>query len=253
MGIRGLLSLCMKRRDQCVEDVDLVAVARSRGGIEILVDFYSFEHMVVPKFWKGLSTLRNNQFLRILGGEYKSLKIFIKRFIEIFKQLKISLVFFIDATKGCSEANTQQKMETWMKRHHRDVDNLNEVINVCRGYKEMADLEEDVFIRPVCLEIQIIETLVSCGCELIQSVTGEADFMIAKALHERNKAFAIWSNDSDFCIFDKCRFIPNDLFDMCNGLQMGLPIEVPVKPESLWCGIISNERVKNMLMVCNPI
>nr|XP_022344001.1 uncharacterized protein LOC111137058 [Crassostrea virginica] len=139
-------------------------------------------------------------------------------------------------------------METWMKRHHRDVDNLNEVINVCRGSKEMADLEEDVFIRPVCLEIQIIETLVSCGCELIQSVTGEADFMIAKALHERNKAFAIWSNDSDFCIFDKCRFIPNDLFDMCNGLQMGLPIEVPVKPESLWCGIISNERVKNMLM-----
>lgn len=75
MGIRGLLSHCLRRREECVDEVDLVALAKSRGGIEIIVDFYSFEHMVVPKFWKGLGSLRNNQFLKILGGEYKSLEI----------------------------------------------------------------------------------------------------------------------------------------------------------------------------------
>ncbi|XP_061197623.1 uncharacterized protein LOC133205770 [Saccostrea echinata] len=245
MGIRGLLGHCLRRRDECAEEVDLVAVAKSRGGIEILVDFYSFEHMLLPKFWKGLSSLRNNEYLRILGGEYGSMDNFIRRFVEIFRQLKISFVFFLDATKGCSDANTQHKLDTWMKRHHREVSNLNEVINVCRGTKEMFDLEEQMFIRPVCLEIQIVETLKSCGCELIQSVTGEADFMIAKALHEREKAFVIWSNDSDFCIFKNCRFIPNELFDFLNSLQLGLPIEVPVKPESVMCGIISTERVMN--------
>lgn len=252
MGIRGLLSHCLRRREECVDEVDLVALAKSRGGIEIIVDFYSFEHMVVPKFWKGLSSLRNNQFLKILGGEYKSLETFIKRFIEIFRQLKISFVFIQDATKGCSEANSQQKLDTWMKRHHKEVENLNEVINVCRGMKEVSNLDEQMFTRPVCLEIQIVETLMSCGCEMIQSVTGEADFMIAKALHDREKAFAIWSNDSDFCVFDKCRFIPDDLFDMYNGLQMGLPIEVPVKPEAVWCGVISSEKVRYTLGFQSP-
>jgi hypothetical protein len=249
MGIRGLLSQCLQRRDECVEEVDLVDIARKKGGIEILVDFYSFEHMVLPKFWKGLSSLRYNNYLRILGGEYGSIETFIKRFVEIFKQLKISLVFFLDATKGCSDANTQQKLDTWMRRHNKDVENLNEVINVCRGTTTISNMEEDMFIRPVCLEVQVIETLKSCGCELIQSVTGEADFMIAKALHEREKAFAIWSNDSDFCIFNSCRFVPNELFDINNSLQLGLPIEVPVKPESMTCGIISTEKVMNMFRV----
>lgn len=250
MGVRGLLSHCLQRRDECVEEIDLVSLARNEGGIEILVDFYSFEHMVLPKFWKGLSNLRYNDYLRILGGEYGSIETFIRRFVEIFKQLKISFVFFLDATKGCSDANTQQKLDTWMKRHNKDVDSLNEVINVCRGTTDISKLEEQMFIRPVCLEVQVVETLRSCGCELIQSVTGEADFMIAKALHDREKAFAIWSNDSDFCIFSNCRFIPNELFDINNSLQLGLPIDVPMKPESLMCGIISTEKVMNIFGVC---
>ena len=55
MGIRGLLSYCLEHRQECVETVDLVEVAQQRQGIELLVDFYSFEHLLVRKFWKSLS------------------------------------------------------------------------------------------------------------------------------------------------------------------------------------------------------
>lgn len=60
MGIRGLLFYCLRRREECVDEVDLVVLVKSRGGIEIIVDFYFFEYMVVFKFWKGFSSFRNN-------------------------------------------------------------------------------------------------------------------------------------------------------------------------------------------------
>lgn len=142
MGIRGLLFYCLRRREECVDEVDLVVLVKSRGGIEIIVDFYFFEYMVVFKFWKGFGSFRNNQFFKIFGGEYKLLEIFIKRFIEIFRQFKILFVFIKDVIKGCSEVNSQQKLDIWMKRYYKEVENLNEVINVCRGRKEMLNLDE---------------------------------------------------------------------------------------------------------------
>lgn len=142
MGIRGLLFYCLRRREECVDEVDLVVLVKSRGGIEIIVDFYFFEYMVVFKFWKGFGSFRNNQFFKIFGGEYKLLEIFIKRFIEIFRQFKILFVFIKDVIKGCSEVNSQQKLDIWMKRYYKEVENLNEVINVCRGRKEVLNLDE---------------------------------------------------------------------------------------------------------------
>lgn len=142
MGIRGLLFYCLRRREECVDEVDLVVLVKSRGGIEIIVDFYFFEYMVVFKFWKGFGSFRNNQFFKIFGGEYKLLEIFIKRFIEIFRQFKILFVFIKDVIKGCSEVNSQQKLDIWMKRYYKEVENLNEVINVCRGMKEVLNLDE---------------------------------------------------------------------------------------------------------------
>lgn len=142
MGIRGLLFYCLRKREECVDEVDLVVLVKSRGGIEIIVDFYFFEYMVVFKFWKGFGSFRNNQFFKIFGGEYKLLEIFIKRFIEIFRQFKILFVFIKDVIKGCSEVNSQQKLDIWMKRYYKEVENLNEVINVCRGRKEVLNLDE---------------------------------------------------------------------------------------------------------------
>ncbi len=91
MGIRGLLSYVLERREEVADTCDLVSVlsflfhtlafpclqvcliswvgfvhseiffafqveeARCRGGIELLVDFYCFEHLLLNKFWKSLS------------------------------------------------------------------------------------------------------------------------------------------------------------------------------------------------------
>lgn len=75
--------------------------------------------------------------------------------------------------------------------------------------------------------------------------------MIVKVFYDREKVFVIWSNDFDFCVFDKCRFILDDLFDMYNGFQMGLFIEVSVKFEVVWCGVILSEKVRYTLGVGN--
>lgn len=249
MGIKGLLSVCLQQRERTTEIIDLVEEARLRNGLELLCDFYSFEHFILKKFWSGLSALRQNEYLHICGGEYGSLADYLKKFVMDLKSLDIYLVFYIDAAKGCSTEATRQKIDTWMQRHHNDIKKLNEIIDVCRGVKSISDLNEYTTSRPVLLEIEFVHVLRECNCEIIQMIAGEADLSIAKDLQRRQKAFAVLSNDSDFCIFKNCRFIPNDLFDVENDLQLGQPLELPEKPVRLKAGIITPQRVMDVLGV----
>ncbi|KAL5005840.1 hypothetical protein ScPMuIL_016998 [Solemya velum] len=246
MGIRGLLSYCLGRKQQCGEIVDLVEVARQKNGIEILVDFYSFEHMIYKSLWKGVSRVYNNPYLRICGGEYASLDAYITEFINNLKSLDITLVFFFDANKGSSTEATRRKLDTWFKRHDEDVKTLNSVMDVSRCLTNITDLPDTKSVRPVLLEVQVRNVLAKCGCECIPSTTGEADFLLAKALHDREKAYAILSNDSDFVVFKNCCFIPIDLFDINRDLQLGMS-DLPEKPLQLKVGILFTERVQQLL------
>ena len=87
-----------------------------------------------------------------------------------------------------------------------------------------------------------------CSCEVVQCCAGEADFVIARNMR-RPKAYAVISNDSDFCVFKDCRFILNELFDLENDLQLGTP-QIPEKPVRLRCSIISSQKVIESLGVC---
>lgn len=249
MGIRGLLTAIVERKEQCSETVDLVQVAAERGGIEILVDFYSFEHMLVRSLWNTLAAFKQNEFLRILGAEYETMDAYVGKIAADLKSLGISLVFYIDGNKGASSAETKQKMETWKYRFRSDCQRKREIMAVCAGQGQVADLSEEAIIRSVCLEIQIIKTLRNAGCEVIQMPLGEADSLIAKQMREREKAFAVLSNDSDFCVFKDCCFIPNILFDLGSDLGLGQPLALPQKPEQLLCGIVSSKGVQKMLQV----
>ena len=103
MGISGLLTHCLEHRAECVEEVNLVEVAQNRGGIEILVDFYSFEHFVVRRLWRSLTRVTQNPLIRVLGGEYE---LFDKAFRKLYTDLKavgITWVIFIDGAKGWLE------------------------------------------------------------------------------------------------------------------------------------------------------
>jgi len=246
MGVQGLLSFCTKyRRDEVVQTVDLVEVARQRGGIEILVDFFSFQHFVDSKVWAMLSQQSNNEYLKILGGEYGSLHVFTKKLIEDLKSLDISLVFYVDGSKGSSTEDTRQKMDTWISRHHQDMDKLDNIIKVCSGVKPIAELED--YCRPPLQGIQFVQTVKGCGCEFISLAAGEADYVIAKALLDREKSYAVFSNDSDFCVFKDCCLICNDLFDLQNDLQLDMPVESRSsdKPAHLMTGVLSTESVMN--------
>ncbi|WAR13845.1 hypothetical protein MAR_003950 [Mya arenaria] len=255
MGVRGLLSTCLKDADACSDTYDLVQVAQQRGGIELIVDFNSFKYHILSKFWKGLSQNRGNHYLRILGGEYASLDEYVTKLVKDLISLDIHLVFYIDAEKG------KQKLDTWKERHGKDIKKMSQILDVLWWETEISKLSTYTNINPLLLDDQLIATLSLCGCEIHQSPAGEADLLIVRAFRDRPKAFAILSNDSDFCVFMDNRLIPDPvihqfkgsrlisdkLFDIGNHLQLGKPRELPVKPRRLLVKVISTEKVMTML------
>lgn len=239
------MSACMRQREACVEQVDLVQLARNRNGIEILVDYYSFELFVLEQFWFSICHHKQNDYLWIMGGEYAALDVYLKKLIQDLKALRINLVFFVDGAKGASTETTREKMDTWIERHHRDVGKIDNMMRVCCGAMPISELQE--IVRPLLQEEQFIHTLRQCGCEVYQDPAGEADCVIAQALQQREKAYAVFSNDSDFCIFENCTFIPSTQFDMMGDLKLGAACDIPIKPERLMVGVITTDRVMNIL------
>ncbi|KAL8584107.1 hypothetical protein ACOMHN_011722 [Nucella lapillus] len=247
MGIRGLLTAIVERKETCSETVDLIQVAKDRGGIEILVDFYSFEHLLVRALWKSLATFKQNEYLRILGAEYETIDAYVGKLVKDLKSLGISLVFYIDGSKGASTLETKQKIDTWKYRCRSECLTKREILNVCAGHGHISELSDDTIMRSVCLEIQLLKTLQTKQCEVVQMPMGEADLMLAKEMREREKAFAVLSNDSDFCVFKDCCFIPNILFDLGGDLGLGQALVSSLKPERLMCGVVSAKGVQRML------
>lgn len=245
----SLLSYCLANKEQCVEFVDLVGVAASRkDGIEILCDFYCVEHLLVSSFWKSLALVSENPYLELLGGEYASLGEYISKLIDDLHSINIKLVMFVDGAKGTSVEGFQQKYSTWKSRHFRDLNKMRQSLDNLHRKCRMQQSREDR-IRPVLLEVQILESLQHCGCEIVQCTSFEADFVIARNFKNRPHAFAILSNDSDFCVFDNCKFIPFDLFDVSGSLGLGEKQRLPRKPLKLEVGLISSSKVWSSLGV----
>ena len=93
-------------------------------------------------------------------------------------------------------------------------------------------------IRAVLFEIQVCHTFSQLGCEIHHAIAGEADYIIAKALHDRPHAYAILSNDTDFFIFKDRRFIPLELFDTYHNMKLDYWGDLPEKPLRLMTGVI---------------
>ena len=244
MGIQGLLSYCLEHRAECAVFENLVDVSARNRGIEILVDFYSFEHHLLSNFWKSLGSCSRNPYLRFLGGEYGAFDSYVSKLVSDLKALDIHLVMFIDGAKGSSKVVREQKFETWKYRHTQDLRTLHDLLDVVRGGKRIEDLAETQWVRPVLLEIQVLQTLKECGCEVVQISCGEADYVLARNLKKRPKAYAILSNDSDYCIFEDCKFIPLELFDVNKDLNLGAIDQwLPEKPIRLMCGILTADVI----------
>lgn len=252
MGIRGLMSVIQKHSSECSQTVNLIEIAHEKGGIELVVDFYSFEHLVITdSLWKSLGSFKMNESLRIMGAEYATIDAYISKLITDLKSLGISFVFVLDGSKGSSYADTRHKIDTWKRRHRNDVQRKRDILEMCSGHKLMTELQEDAAIRPVLLEIQVVQALRDAGCEVIQVAEGEADLIIAKQFAEREKAYAVLSNDSDFCIFKNTCFIPKCLFDINGDLGLGQSLALPQKPTQLICGVVASQRVQQFLKVFN--
>ncbi|WAR13841.1 hypothetical protein MAR_003946, partial [Mya arenaria] len=247
MGVRGLLSTCLRNSNACSDTFDLVKEARQQNGIELIVDYSSFKHHILLKFWIGLSKLRRNDYLYILGGEYASLHNYVTKLVNDLKSRGIHLVFYIDGEKGSSIEGSEQKLDTWKKRHMEDTERLSLIFNVLQQKTDISKLPWETQINPVLLDDQFMASLRLCDCEIHQSPAGEADLPIIRALRDRPKAFAILSNDADFCVFKESRLIPDKLFDIENDLKLREPRELPEQPRKLIVKVISTENVMAML------
>ena len=148
---------------------------------------------------------------------------------------------------GSSKVMTEVKLDTWKSRFQQNMGKLREAVYALRGKQYISKENSD---RPVLIEIQILDSLRSCGGEVIECPSGQADYVLAKSLIDRPKAFAIFTNDSDFCIFKGCAFCPPQLFDLNDDLYLGKDQLLPRAPKGrLRAGVIQSDRVVQSLGV----
>lgn len=251
MGARGLLRECIKNKDMCADSVDLVQEARDRNGIEILVDYSCLRLYIQETFWKNVSQTHNNEFLVFLGGEYGALEAQVTNFVTLLREVKIDLVLFEDGGCGSSITVHEQKEKTLKVRFKRWQESAKEMLASCEeNWQEARPTtpKETEGSCDICIVTQLKEIFTRCGCEFVSLPSGEADYVLAKALHERPKAYAILSNDADFAIFEGSRFISThtELFDVDQQVDIARR-EHHLK--TLKCYVIHSEKVANFLKV----
>ena len=77
-----------------------MTVAQSRGGIEILVDFYCFDHYVIEKLSDSLNKVSKNTRIHVQGGEYRTVDEFVRKLYTDLQAVGITLVTVKDGAKG---------------------------------------------------------------------------------------------------------------------------------------------------------
>lgn len=247
MGVQGLLFHCLKNQKHCCTFVDLVEVAREQNGIEILVDYYCFANWVYEKFITNLLNLNQNRYLLLYGGEYSSLSTYATALIKNLQSVNIHLTFFIDGARGSCKETARRRLNTWLSRSENDMRKIKKMLSVFNYEINIEDVPCDDIIRPVLRDSIFTSVLTECDCKVV-NCSGEADDAITKQLLD-SKAFAIFSYDSDFCIFKDCCFIPPKLFDIHNDMELEHCGEIPKKPLHLQTGLISTEKVSHMFGV----
>ena len=166
------------------------------------------------------------------------------------RQVGVRLVMYVDGARGSCPAGAERKLATWRQRHAKDLAALRRVLAACTGVGAGAVPSGSDTVRGVLLEVQVFATLRRLGCEVVQCVRGEADAPLADALRRRAPtAVAILSNDSDFLLFDGARLAPHDLFDLEDDLRLAGEDVLPVAPRKLIVGVISSDRVVEMMRV----
>ena len=249
MGVQGLMTLLINKRDECSEIVDLIQLAIVRNGIELLVDLYSFQSILVRAVYNALAFTNYHGCLNILSAEYQSIDAYVGKFVHDLSSLGISLVFFVDPHKCSSDSITAFKMDTWISRAIEGCQKIRNILCVCSRAAYLSQLTDDSFINSAALDVQFRATLRENGCEIICIAAGEADQFIASQLIQRPKALAVFSNDSDFSIFKDCAFIPKSLFDLRGDIGLMGTSVLPKCPQQLLCGIVRASAVQRMLKV----
>ncbi|XP_048250170.1 uncharacterized protein LOC124111193 isoform X2 [Haliotis rufescens] len=244
MGVRGLWTYCKENLSSCAKLVDLIRVARQRHGIDILVDLCAFQVFLSSKIFEALANVTDNPYLEILGGEYGAIDAYTSKLISDLRSLGIELIFFVDGCQGSSLEVNVRKTPVWKERYEGCVEVQRNTIRMCAGDIGRDDLTH--ILGSHLTTLQFTSTLEACGCR-VHNVPEEADTFIAKTFETMKNAYAVLTNDTDFCIFNGCISIFNDLFDMTNSLKPEPGASVPDKPKELICLVFKSEVIGKSL------
>ncbi|KAK0061631.1 hypothetical protein Bpfe_009013 [Biomphalaria pfeifferi] len=247
MGVHNLWSYFMQNVTETVAYFDLIELAKSYPEkMNILIDFFSFEHFLVEKFLARLGKADIDSLI-YAGGEYKLMDRTLRCLILELRRVNIEPIFYLDGAKGSADISTKQKMQRWKNKYVESQKCLQNVFFYLRGERPLTDVNLSRLTRPCLQEMQHVLTLKELNCKVVSRVSGEADYMIAKDLMENQNAFCVLSNDTDFTIFPDSVLLPQDMFDISFQLGQGLSSFEPRVPENLICGIIRTENVMNLL------
>lgn len=141
---------------------------------------------------------------KLTNGNYRQFDMFIQEWCHYFLSNGIQLVFVFDSSKRNNDR--QFKKETWISRHNQKKEIIDSVVSYC--YDGILNCKtQDIPLPPLAM-FQLRATLRRLDIPM-RVAYGEADSLCAKMVYD-NEAYAVMSSDSDFCIFDRCRYIPFD-------------------------------------------
>lgn len=247
MGVRGLMTVILKNRGSCAQSVDLVKEAEDKNGIEILVDYDCLLSYVNRKLNEQYFETHGNPFLKILGGEYRVLEQRITNFVSILEKMKIKLVLY-DCVGRSNNEEDMREGRFGQKKRPGQQESVRNLLDSCEENWREANQVGPMDIAwacQICFKLQLKEALAR-HCEFVCLVSEKKNHVLARDLHDRQKAFAIWSGDSDLAVFEGSRFMPPECFDVDNELNFSGEM---ANLQTLRCDIIHADMVAKFLKV----
>ena len=218
MGVKGLwwflkkLVLDEGDDNKVFHSFDLVKEASQHpDGLTLIVDFYPFEYWIMNQVHNDYFNEQcdKNPWLTISGGEYSCFGDYLVDLVKVFNKCGIKMVVVCSAGR-CTSANQMEfKYARWLQTDIRDMKKVHDVLATLEDSDQYICKPNKESKSPTLLPLELTERLRLSGCEVLCCLDGEADPFIAQLYHER-KAFAILSNDSDFLLFENCRYINLD-------------------------------------------
>ena len=230
MGVKGLTTY-LSQHNLAVVAVpirEIIAALPCRGSAHptVIVDGPAFVAWLGETSW-GFPVASDAPFPGVLGGDYSAIARAVTEFVRAFTREGVDLHFIFDGYGGT--ASSGNKAFTIQERFEMDLLNSVAVEDYIDGgsvklgspvrrtlgtYSSSAPNSSALQVRIPLATEQVVTTLISCGVRCSVSM-GEADSAAAGLVaNPELHVVGVLSADSDFLIYEGCRYLPLDALQL---------------------------------------